>query len=584
MLIPIFELASPSTSLDIINDRLNLVSELIKDEELRERITLLLKRSYDAQRLVQKFSLGRGVADDLICLSRAIEASKDLRSTLVRKYRSGKKSKSSLKLPGGIQVMIDRLNMDGPDKLSRRILDAIDEEGLSKQQRAEEDAAANDEALAYQVITSEGSTEDLSAMPKKVQKRAGVKPKVTNDSGAVNQTTWVMQRSASKKLQRLHDDLDLLHSEKDQLTEKLREDADSPNLNLKWTPGLGHIVHMKGSKAMQQSLDAIGATRTVSSSKSTRSFYFPAWTQLGARIEDAILQIRAEEQLIFKDLRRAVIMNLVKLRRNAEVLDEFDVACSFAILAQEQKMVCPILNNGLSHKIVGGRHPTVKLGLEEQGRRFLSNDCYLGGSERVWLITGPNMAGKSTFLRQNALITILAQVGSFVPADFAEIGLVDRIFSRIGAADDLFRDQSTFMVEMLETASILKHATPKSFVIMDEVGRGTTPEDGTAVGFACLQHLHDVNKPRTLFATHFHTLADMTIDFEHLGRYCTDLKEDSSGAFSFIHKLRPGVNRQSHALKVAQLAGLPSSVIEVARNTLKKMPAAQAQFPIKDVN
>lgn len=283
------------------------------------------------------------------------------------------------------------------------------------------------------------------------------------------------------------------------------------------------------------------------------------------------VRMRQEEQVIFERLRREVILNLVKIRRNAAVMDELDVACSFATLAQEQQMVRPILNDGTCHRIVGGRHPTVKLGLEEQGRSFVSNDCFLGDSERIWLITGPNMAGKSTFLRQNALITILAQVGSFVPAAYAEIGIVDQIFSRIGAADDLFRDQSTFMVEMLETATILKQATPKSFVIMDEVGRGTTPEDGTAVSFACLHHLHNHNKSRVLFATHFHALADMTEDFDKLARYCTDVKDMPSGAFSFVHRLRKGVNRESHALKVAQLAGLPKGTLELAMRVRQEM-------------
>ena len=268
-----------------------------------------------------------------------------------------------------------------------------------------------------------------------------------------------------------------------------------------------------------------------------------------------------------------MIRNLVKLRRNAAVLDELDVACSFATMAQEQSLVRPILNTGTSHKIVGGQHPTVKIGLESQGRSFVSNDLFLDEQERVWLVTGPNMGGKSTFLRQNALITILAQVGSYVPAEHAEIGIVDQIFSRIGAADDLFRDQSTFMVEMLETAAILRQATPRSFVIMDEVGRGTTPEDGTAVGFACLHHLYHINKCRTLFATHFHALADMTEDFEKLGRYCTDVHEDESGCFSFLHRLTRGVNKQSHALKVARLAGLPDAAIEVAGKALQRLLA-----------
>jgi len=157
---------------------------------------------------------------------------------------------------------------------------------------------------------------------------------------------------------------------------------------------------------------------------------------------------------------------------------------------------------------------------------------------------------------------------------------VDQIFSRIGAADDLFRDQSTFMVEMLETAAILKHATPRSFVIMDEVGRGTTPEDGTAVGYASLHHLYYINKCRTLFATHFHALADMTQNWPQLGCYCTDVLEDENGSFAFVHRLKQGINRHSHALKVAKLAGLPPVALEVAENVLRQISAERSNVHI----
>lgn len=492
----------------------------------------------------------------------------------------GTPSDSHSQVPcGSLRSMSNRLHMDGPIGLSERISLAIDEDGLLKQQRIEDTSAANSSALAQEVLLNEGLPEDLESMPKKVRTKSSGKASGTNDVEQSEDDTWIMRRDASPTLSSLHDALEHLLVEKSDMTRYLRATTDIPTLTLKWTPGLGHIVHVKGTKANQKALEDIGVTKTVSSSKSTRSFYLPTWSRLGARIDQAKLRIRAEEKLIFEDLRQNVIRNLVKLRRNAAVLDELDVACSFATLAQEQQFVRPVLNAGTSHKIVGGRHPTVKLGLEEQGRSFVSNDCFIGDEERIWLITGPNMAGKSTFLRQNALITILAQVGSFVPAAHAEIGVVDQIFSRIGAADDLFRDQSTFMVEMLETAAILKQASSRSFVIMDEVGRGTTPEDGTAVSFACLHHLYNLNRCRTLFATHFHALADMTQDFENLGRYCTDIREDpSSGAFSFVHKLKKGVNRQSHALKVARLAGLPESAIDTARDVLRKQKAG-AGFP-----
>ena len=330
-------------------------------------------------------------------------------------------------------------------------------------------------------------------------------------------------------------------------------------MSLRWTPGTGYVCHVKGAKDVRSSLEISNSTRDVKSTRSTRLFHHPEWSKLGGKIDQVKAQIRAEEQHIFQQLREQVILNLVKLRRNALVLDELDIASSFATLAREQGLVRPLLNLGCEHKIVGGRHPTVTLGLEEEGRAFVGNDCFLGEKERIWLITGPNMAGKSTFLRQNALISILAQVGSFVPAEHAEIGLVDRIFSRVGSADDLFRDQSTFMVEMLETATILSQATPRSFVIMDEIGRGTTPKDGIAIGYACLHHLYHTNQCRTLFATHFHALVDMSQNLPSLGCYCTDIAIEDSGSFSYVHRLRKGVNRESHALKVARLAGKFSS-------------------------
>ncbi|PWY62433.1 DNA mismatch repair protein Msh1 [Aspergillus eucalypticola CBS 122712] len=558
-------LTSPSTSLSIINERLDLVSIFIEDRDLHDSVIQFLKRSYDAQRLVQKFTLGRGDPDDLICLSKAIEASKEVRQVLSRKWHSEVDSQTKR----SIEIMVDRIYMDGPTVLADKILAAIDEEGLLQKQRIEDDTAAEAALLAQSVTLNEGIPEDMAALPKKVKTKSSDRSNAAADEGTIADT-WIMRRDASQALSELHQELEQLHTAKSELTQRLRESVGSSALTLKWTPGLGHICHVKGAKITQESLEELGVTRNVSATKSTRSFYLPAWTELGGQMDQVRAQIRQEEQVIFEHLRREVILNLVKIRRNAAVMDELDVACSFATLAQEQQLVRPILNEGTSHKIVGGRHPTVKLGLEEQGRRFVSNDCFLGGPERIWLVTGPNMAGKSTFLRQNALITILAQVGSFVPAAYAEIGLVDQIFSRIGAADDLFRDQSTFMVEMLETAAILKQATSRSFVIMDEVGRGTTPEDGTAVSFACLHHLHYHNKCRTLFATHFHVLADMTRDFDTLGRYCTDVKESASGSFSFVHRLRKGVNRESHALKVAQLAGLPREAIEMAKSVRQR--------------
>lgn len=280
--------------------------------------------------------------------------------------------------------------------------------------------------------------------------------------------------------------------------------------------------------------------------------------------------IRLEEKKIFNDIRQQVVAHMAPIRKNARVLDELDVTSSFTTFARERQLIRPVLHNRISYHIVAGRHPTVEHGLELKGVSFTPNDCFLNENQRLWLITGPNMGGKSTFLRQNALISILAQVGSYVPADFAEMGIVDQIFSRVGSADNLYRDESTFMVEMLETASILKQASPRSFVIMDEIGRGTTSMEGLSIAYATLHHLYHVNKSRTLFATHFHDLGDMIQNLPHAASYCTDLAENEHGIY-FDHKLRKGVNHRSHGIHVARLAGLPPAALQVAEDTLQQL-------------
>ena len=549
-------LASPSLSLQRINARLDLVSRLVTDQGFRDDMTALLRRTHDSQRIVQKFSMGRGDADDLVALLRSIEATNDIASVISHNIPVHVHDPTSTETSpdNAFSQLRSRISLERPMALAKFIAEAIDEEGLLQSHHLEESDTADMVKLAQNVLQSEGSDEDDNALRGATKAKAGKRDDVLDDA-AEEADTWIMRKTASPTLANLHDKLSDLYHERALLTIKLRTQFGASSLTLRWAPGLGHFCHIKGARDVRTSLQTPVATRDVKASKSTRSFHHAEWNHLGGQIDQARLRIKAEEQRVFQALREQVILNLVQLRRNAAVLDELDVACSFAVLAVEQGLVRPIVTEKLSHRIIGGRHPTVKIGLEEEGRAFVSNDCSIGDEERIWLITGPNMGGKSTFLRQNALISILAQVGSFVPADYAEIGLVDQIFTRIGSADDLFRDQSTFMVEMLETAAILNQATAQSFVIMDEIGRGTTPEDGLAIGFACLHQLYYRNRCRTLFATHFHAIADMSRDFEHLGCYCTDVEQDSSGAFSYIHRLRRGVNRQSHALKVARLAG-----------------------------
>lgn len=560
-------LGSPSTSLETITARQNLVARFVSDGDLCDAIVILLRRTHDSQRIVQKFALGRGDAEDLVALASTIKASEDIVTSLTEAEAS-----SDDPLSGHcLDHLTGRMQLAEPLRLARRIKEAIDEEGIIEQHRAEDSEASQMMAFAEDVEAVEGSQEDACVLPKTKRRR----PTSIREYYADDRDSWTMKPEASLQLQRLHASLSQLKGEKLRLGEALRERLGAPSLTLRWTPGLGHVAHVKGKDAK-----TVTDNRALSASRSTRSFHLPEWTSLGQRLEQVRGQIRAEEQRVLVSLREHVLVNLVKLRRNAAVLDELDIATSFAKLAMEQNLVRPKLNNSTCHTIVGGRHPTVEGGLSEQGRGFVRNDCLVGSPSdgRLWLITGPNMAGKSTFLRQNALITILAQIGCYVPASYAEIGIVDAIFSRVGSADNLYRDQSTFMVEMLETAQILKQATQRSFVIMDEIGRGTTPEEGLAVSFACLHHLVTVNQCRTLFATHFHAVADLAaaegLCADHgngsVQMYCTDVEEDGRGAFVYNHKLRRGINRESHALKVAALAKLPEQAIHMARRVLQR--------------
>ncbi|KAL8381772.1 hypothetical protein RB595_005841 [Gaeumannomyces hyphopodioides] len=593
-------LSAPSTSLPVIKARQDLVSHFIHEEDLREGIILLLRRCHDSQRLVQKFALGRGGPDDMLDLAKTIKATQDI-VTLLKEARdadahagtaNGGQGQESEQEDDCLAAMTSRISLEKPAALAEQIRGAIDEEGLMQRHQLEEDEAEQMTELAQQILSEGGLEEDAAVLPKTAAAAAAAKrkkPTSIRDYYGVDSEAWIMKPAASDTLSRLHSELNGMQEEKAALGETLQKKLRAPSLTLKWTPGLGHICHVKG-KDMRALADDV---RALSSSRSTRSFHHPDWTDLGRRMDQVRMAIRAEEQRVFQDLRAAVVRALVGLRRNAGVLDELDVATAFARLAREQGLVRPLLNNGTAHAIVNGRHPTVETGLAERGSSFTSNDCFVGspGHGRLWLVTGPNMAGKSTFLRQNALITVLAQAGCFVPADHAELGIVDGLFSRVGSADDLFRNQSTFMVEMLETAQILRCATPRSFVIMDEIGRGTTPEDGTAVSFACVDHLVRLNRCRALFATHFHAVADLAVARGmHVGSpadgsgspagsvemYCTDVIEDASGGFIFAHKLRKGINRHSHALKVARLAGLPEAAIQVAQDILD-----DAQVPAK---
>ncbi|MCT4655561.1 MAG: DNA mismatch repair protein MutS [Cohaesibacter sp.] len=303
---------------------------------------------------------------------------------------------------------------------------------------------------------------------------------------------------------------------------------------------------------------------------------------LEAKIASAGSKAMAIELEIFSHLAGQILAASSAIKAASHAFAVFDVSASLAALAQDRGYCRPVMDNSLAFSIERGRHPVVEHALAQEGSEpFVANDCALGPQEgqnhgNIWLMTGPNMAGKSTFLRQNALIAIMAQMGSYVPAKSAHIGLIDRLFSRVGAADDLARGRSTFMVEMVETAAILNQAGERSLVILDEIGRGTATFDGLSIAWATIENLHEVNRSRALFATHYH---ELTVLHEKLARLtnATVKVKEWKGDVVFLHEIVPGAADRSYGIQVAKLAGLPLAVVERAKAVLEHLEEGDRQ-------
>ncbi len=310
-------------------------------------------------------------------------------------------------------------------------------------------------------------------------------------------------------------------------------------------------------------------------------------TQLERDLNGAADKALAHEQQLINRLIADSITCAPDFLRIASALATLDVTLALAELAATHNYARPVVDTSDTFTITQGRHPVVEAALHATGgQAFIPNDCNLSAGQRLWLLTGPNMAGKSTFLRQNALITLMAQIGSFVPAAAAHIGVVDKLFSRVGAADDLARGQSTFMVEMTETATILNRATPRSLVILDEIGRGTATYDGMAIAWACVEYLHNAVQCRGLFATHYHELTDLADQLDDLTCHTLDVKE-WKGDIVFLHTVKPGTADGSYGLHVAKLAGLPTAVLARAKTVLAGLERAHhlspASLPLFDL-
>ncbi|MDO6586449.1 DNA mismatch repair protein MutS [Salipiger sp. 1_MG-2023] len=303
---------------------------------------------------------------------------------------------------------------------------------------------------------------------------------------------------------------------------------------------------------------------------------------LETRILNAAGDCLEIEKRQFASLRRAILDSAPQLSETGLALSELDLALGLSELARQQDWTRPKVDDSRAFDIVGGRHPVVERALQQQNAgAFIANDCALmpqGDGAAITLLTGPNMAGKSTYLRQNALIALLAQMGSFVPAQSAHVGLVSQVFSRVGASDDLARGRSTFMVEMVETAAILNQADERALVILDEIGRGTATYDGLSIAWATLEHLHASNRVRALFATHYHELTQLAGKLSGVTNATVAVKE-WDGEVIFLHEVRKGAADRSYGVQVAQLAGLPKPVIDRARTVLEALEKGERDRP-----
>ena len=295
-------------------------------------------------------------------------------------------------------------------------------------------------------------------------------------------------------------------------------------------------------------------------------------TELENKIRGAEDKALAMEIELFNKMIEDVIRLSEDISKTAKALAELDVAAALANLSLEQNYVRPLVDDSLVFDVREGRHPVVEASIaKDHSGAFVGNDCVLGEENgKIWLLTGPNMAGKSTFLRQNAIIAIMAQMGCYVPAKSAHIGVIDKIFSRVGASDDLAKGRSTFMVEMVETASILNQADERSFVILDEIGRGTATYDGLSIAWAVVEHLHDVNRCRALFATHYHELTLLNDKLKNMTLHCMKIKEFNDEVI-FLHEVIDGAADRSYGIHVAKLAGLPKLVVKRAEQVLDSL-------------
>ncbi|CAO3445693.1 DNA mismatch repair protein MutS [Azospirillum largimobile] len=509
-------LAAPLTDPAAIGRRLDMVEFALAEERLRGDLHQSLRSCPDLERALSRLTLGRGGPRDLAAIRDGLR-----QAGLIRELLAG-----AMPLPDGLAALDKRLGAHS------ELVDQLTQ------------------ALAPEL------------------------PLLARDGGFI-------ARDYSYAL----DELVTLRDESRRLIAGLQtkyaEIAGVPSLKVKHNNVLGYHIEVTAAHADKLMSDK---GREVFMHRQTMAnavrFGTVELSDLERRISEAADKALAVELELFAGLVESVAARADAIAQAAHALAALDVATSLAELAEERRYSRPLVDDSLAFAIKGGRHPVVEAVLDAaHGGPFVANDCDLAPDNRLWLLTGPNMAGKSTFLRQNALIAVLAQMGSFVPAERAHIGVVDRLYSRVGAADDLARGRSTFMVEMVETAAILNQSGARALVILDEIGRGTATFDGLSIAWACVEHLHDVNRCRALFATHYHELTMLASKLPSLSCHTMRIKE-WQGDVVFLHEVTAGSADRSYGIHVAKLAGLPPAVVGRADEVLKLLESGDQNATI----
>ncbi len=504
--------ASPLVDWEEINKRLDVIEFFINHPRLREDIREILKSCPDMERAVSRLSVSRGGPRDMANINMTLTALPKLKNMLFN-FRIQANSLDE-GLPQAVQEIVERLGIY--DNLVNMLTNAL--------------------------------AEDL--------------PLLARDGGFIKEGYYPPLDS----IKALKEDSHKLLLD---LQNKYAQAVNIPNLKIKYNNVIGYFIEVQSKYATEllENKDFIHRQSVLNAAR----FTTVELTELENNIRGAAEKSLAMELELYDELVKEIIIASDNISRTAKALAELDVGASLADLAVENDYTRPKLDNSLAFEVEEGRHPVVEYAIKkEHNGTFVGNNCTLDENNLIWLLTGPNMAGKSTFLRQNAIIAIMAQMGAYVPCKSAHIGIIDKIFSRVGASDDLARGRSTFMVEMVETASILNQADERSFVILDEIGRGTATFDGLSIAWAVIEHLHEANHCRALFATHYHELTTLVSKLNKMSLHCMKIKEFNDEVI-FLHEVIEGAADRSYGIHVAKLAGLPRVVIKRAEQVLNSL-------------